>query len=565
MHGTLCDPLGEFDIFQCPIQEVQLRVGMSVEHRKGFHGLANVDPVCTRECLQQHDEEAAGLVRVVLNGTFFTKDAKSRIRDNQDDKCDLCGERDSVLHRHWECPGLASFRAQVPPIVWEHIDSMPPCMKQRGWAVQPSCEQTFRQMLLSLPETVIPDPTMMVEGAPEPLCLFTDGTAACPNPRARYAAWAVTMVDPSDLWHNVQCSAGHLSGLVQTVPRAETRAALAALEFGIRASRPVHLWIDCQQVVDKIRGICDATYEVAPNHKDAELWREVVQCIVILTPEWVKVTKVAAHVQEAQTPLEEWAAFHNDKADRAVKWVNKERPIEFLQVHQRLVRELQLNKELVSELHQHFIRVGKAMVTNARQADPEATPLPAVTLACPPFVRPAILRTVSEAVQKKFGPTNVRYLCAWWQQVCTGERLTWVSFLQLLVDYQMATGRQGPVYSLSENKWGDPCENRIAQLPEYQVQDRVRWFRRMLLDVWRQQGVDFGLAYVRPQHTMLVSWLACVAVPWPVERMRVVEDWMGAHLSGASTSTPRTFPVASRRREMVVEVDQGIRRWMQRG
>eukprot|EP00438_Fugacium_kawagutii_P022236 Skav229660 [mRNA] locus=scaffold1030:63779:64654:- [translate_table: standard] len=215
--------------------------------------------------------EDQGLLRVVLNGTFFTRDKQYHSGHFAAKTCPWCPSEDSIWHRHWECPHFKHEIAQVPPNIREQVQALPECTKLHGWMTASPLQHAFQHSLQT-----IPDMTKHIEPlhcVPSHLHLFVDG--ACKEPRhplLRLAAWAVCVSD-ADYDKFWPIAGGGLSGTLQTILRAEITAAIVAVRVCVIHRRNGTIWTDSDIVYKRmcklLRGDSPPLHSLQANH---DLW-----------------------------------------------------------------------------------------------------------------------------------------------------------------------------------------------------------------------------------------------------------------------------------------------------
>lgn len=113
------------------------------------------------------------------------------------------------------------------------IMQQPKCTYLHGWFVETAEDKTFRQTLLSIPDTS--GQFEHISNVPEVLHCFTDGSGHSPNQKTlRLVTWSVCVATFAD--HEFEpLAAGGLPGLLQTVLRGNS-----LLQF-LRAKLPLRL------------------------------------------------------------------------------------------------------------------------------------------------------------------------------------------------------------------------------------------------------------------------------------------------------------------------------------
>ena len=321
--GFVSDRFGTFDLANCSMPDLlvrlecgwTLKVASSVAHRASFAMFASVDAPSTRADLKLLSNYDQGVVRRHLNGASFTNEHAQYWNSDGQSLCVRCGCPDSLRHRLWCCVASQPLRDALPPFVLERVPELPDVCALHGWTLCSSHRDAWFEYLCSLPD----DPVFTwPEDLPPILDLFTDGTAWCPaEPRARVAAWSVVLHSPCSehvsAWHVHPVAAQPLSGLTQTVYRAELRAVVAAVSFAIQASRFCRIWSDCQAVISGFSKFVVRRFPVNPNHAHADLWRELQLLVWDFGVSRVQIIKVPSHqgLDSEQPAFDRWYIVGN--------------------------------------------------------------------------------------------------------------------------------------------------------------------------------------------------------------------------------------------------------------
>ena len=150
------------------------------------------------------------------------------------------------------------------------------------------------------------------------LHLFTDGSAI--DPQSRHLRVASCSVCLADLPHMEfpPVAVGGVPGLIQTVLRAETTAAISAFKFALFQQKPFFIWTDCQVVFDRIQAMVqNDNFGIPSRQKDHDLWNEL-QSLVFRGCRgrlFQRVLKISSH-QDHQG----FSISGNEAADRAASW-----------------------------------------------------------------------------------------------------------------------------------------------------------------------------------------------------------------------------------------------------
>lgn len=223
-HGWMTDDAQmPVDLFHGSSTEIQQRLcegwQLLVQRRacarKTFQRLEWAHPAFTMEKARHLLQDKLGLLRKVLNGTFFTADSQLQNKKTHTLTCKFCGLSDSQYHRFWECSHFDSSRA-YPWLARKILEGgLRKCLTYHGWIGLPSEVQDLHKALFAQP-----DLTDQFECLPfKPTDLFVDGS--CANPTCAYtriAGWGVVAADPHDTDQWRPLAQGTLPGWYQCTP-----------------------------------------------------------------------------------------------------------------------------------------------------------------------------------------------------------------------------------------------------------------------------------------------------------------------------------------------------------
>ena len=247
-----------------------LKVGRIVSDRKGFQGLSTVMPEFTMQAIAKLDIESQGLMRVALNGSFYTRDMIFKTGKVSSPNCPFCGDLDSIFHRCYACPHFQGCRESLPPEFFRQLGDMEECTLEHGWILEPPECVIHRHFLAALPDT-----SRDFVGHHESLLsqphwhIFTDGSCEHPTqPAIRLAGWGMCVANLTEDSF-VPISQGVVPGLHQSSVRGEMYAAISGCSYALRYSMPFWLWVDNQQVVDWVNDViqgCATTHNFDKDH-----------------------------------------------------------------------------------------------------------------------------------------------------------------------------------------------------------------------------------------------------------------------------------------------------------
>lgn len=133
---------------------------------------------------------------------------------------------------------------------------------------------------------------------------------------------------------------------------------------------------------------------------------------------------------------------------------------------------------------------------------------------------------VAPKVVDKHGYNIVQTVFDWW--VATGSKfltkagpMHWISFTQLFLDFQLATGHCGPTYR--DLVWHD--DDSIFEgttLPDWG--QRARWFQLLLKGFWKENHVAVEIKSGPPFSAMVQCWMVNVRIPWCKDRLDMVDE-----------------------------------------
>lgn len=333
--GMVLDELGEFNCYQCPIDELRQRLAWSwpsimaseVSHRACFDGMRKIDLAETRKLLLQYGEMDRVYLQCGLDGTMYTNRGKQHWQGEQANQCPFCQQQDGFEHRLWHCKHFEQCRVGIDQSTLESIRQLPSCSRNHGWAIRPPSSVHLATALIDLPsEPIILNPVVPPKSGP--MHLFTDGTCCLPTePALRLAAWSITQAGNA---HNPfefsLIASGLVQGLLQTAFRAELIALREALTIASRVRCCVTIWSDCLGVLTGVRRLQAMQWLLKPSHSHYDLWSSISDLLQTVGSR-VTVVQVYSHISPelGQTDIEQWAFWRNSLVDHAAARANEAR------------------------------------------------------------------------------------------------------------------------------------------------------------------------------------------------------------------------------------------------
>ena len=534
-EGCFLDCNGDpVDIWSCPIQELYLRIVEGwqnrvlhvVSQRKSFEGLWKCSPAMTHQSWPEQPGDRS-LLRTCLNGTFYTADHLRFRPEYEAKQCPFCGQEDSRRHRHWECKQLAEARSTCPPETIKTILSLPPATYNHGWIPRPASLSQFRSLLQKLPDAY--DEVCAPNCLPDEIHIFTDGSCKSPQERfARLGAWGVTVGTFDTDTEFFPVARGLVSGIIQTITRAEYIAVIAALAFVSKYPRPFTIWIDNQTVWKAVRKLA-AGYvfeEVAlankkPSHDLLQRLADRLRPIIHLC---VGIQKVNSHqdLSKVTDPAERWILRGNDSADQLASSAFDCHP-HIVKTQSKLLAEISELNHLRGILHRTLIAVGNVALDKLR-AQRKGTHQPDIgganTVSTPAMVS---WKWPDEPLPEypKFRVTGWRHLVSWSNSLHDLSQPVQIwSWPQLMVDFLITTGETCPWYDRSIKRWSMESNRQNLQFSK-----RSRNFQTYVTKIFSQHNLELPVKHSRPDSFVLQFWCMCLPVRASKERNAKIDEW----------------------------------------
>ena len=343
------------------------RIGSQIATREGFHGMSFVSPALTIPSTGALDGEANGLLRTVLNGTFFTRDKQYACGTVPSTLCPFCRQEDSIEHRHYSCPRFQSIRESVPGHVFQYLAEAQPCTIQHGWFCEPEEIRLLRGELAKLPDLTGDFVGHIDVPACNPCHLFCDGSCLEPTVSdLRVATWGVCMANLGED-NFFPLSQGPLPGAYQSSTRAEFTAVISSLKFALHTKRLCWIWTDNQTVHDFLHSTCEVGCQVNPMAKDHDLRAIVLQLSKQAQTANLlgAIMKVRSHMRREafSNIVEQWAIRGNDFADLCAEKARTGFHPSFWQLWNSAKQQVFTITETRKALHHLFISIGKQVVS----------------------------------------------------------------------------------------------------------------------------------------------------------------------------------------------------------
>ena len=533
-HGICLDQHGlPCHLFACSKMEIQTRLveawqqrvfGLMSECRKTMTGIQNADARLTTQCLATLPANNVGLMRCALNGTQFTNDSLVHSGLVSTSACKFCGEPDSAKHRHWHCSFFHDIRSKYLAIS-ELSATAEPCLLNHGWLPSSPNLVAFRQELLRLKDTsgiYMQPPSSTQETSFKDL--FTDGSCLRPSdPLLRVSTWGVVEWNGDRFW---PVANGGVPTWKQTSLRAEIFAVLAALKICMRSIQPCRIWTDNAEVfhvlTELVAGRCTDHF----RKPDADLWFLVVQQLQQCDHRLVAVFKVKSHLdpQEQDSVLDAWATDGNQQADRCAEHARQTLPTELWKQWSLVFQHNQDTLQQGRLIHAMYVEIAEKarQTTTLSTLDEPTGPESAAALQLDPGVQH--MATLSdEEIPRHFRNEETRQVLAWLSTLTQPTQpTTWVSFHQLLVDYQLYSGRLGP--SSHKGKWLETPRDQ-----PYSHKQHTLWLSQFLKNLSQHTHVPITIEQRRPPSHMLAFWCGTISINISLQRLNAVDNHFQRH------------------------------------
>eukprot|EP00438_Fugacium_kawagutii_P033744 Skav209660 [mRNA] locus=scaffold2126:122984:134587:- [translate_table: standard] len=354
-----------------------------VKHRKDMVGLHGIDRHVLLQAARQVPPHQQGLIRVLQDGTFQEPGQHAKYDLAQDSVCPLCHQADSMVHRLEECPALRSAwqaSSLTPAVVaqWDYHKKIRCLPSANPWLGK------FRAAQCGVDECIGSRP--LSSASSEHCHLFTDGTCHGGSiTDYALAAWAV-VCPARDTW----VRRGALSGLQQTIDRAELRAGLAAVEYAVIQASSATIWTDSTYFAAGCNRLLLDSSDL-PETTNLDLWQDLRN---LLAPRQLHLT--VQHIPgHRMAPLhdqdvDDWSARWNARADLEASCAQRLHPPEVRRLHRELCRhhrEEVRDLQRVQALHLALYDARAAALPSVVRSDPaEDDPgqLLEVDWECPP-------------------------------------------------------------------------------------------------------------------------------------------------------------------------------------
>ena len=532
----------EWHLVDAPIQWVSQRlrqgwakhIGESVCSRATFGGLQCVDIHLMYEGIQRLSAPAQGFLRVLQNGTYYTRELLFQTGKVPDEKCPFCDAKDGINHRHWHCPHFANIRNTLDQEACSWLREEPSCFVLRGWVVEHPSQIAFRRSLFDIQDETakieLPDP--LPDGT---LNFFTDGSCTDPvTPCLRLGTWGCCLAMlPDDTFCTV--GQGGISGGYHTTLRAEICAVICAFEAGLRANRPFTVWVDNASVYNKLLSFQTAGVTYArPRATNHDLWNRLAALahVAISRRLFAYPVKVRSHEDRAQYPelVERWAIDGNAKADAAAEGAVDLLPSHIAPLHRQAQARVARARRMRDVMRTLITRSGFLATSTTTDQNRQTEETWQSQIARPRSFEVTDLSltplpTTCDLPDNHSLGQHAQVIFDWLCTVSRGSNVTpmWLSSHHMLIHFQGTTRLMEFRFNQRNNKWDALDAGEDSAMAFHKVANAFQAAIKCL-------AVGLGLPYHPqqrlPEGSVYRCWINCLLVPMDVAMFQRIEALM---------------------------------------
>ena len=337
-------------------------VACAHRHRATMHDLEGIDPSLLQADVAGLSALDAARLAAVRSGAFLFDHMQSRFDLTKTGICEHCGVEDDPEHRVCHCPKFQEARS---PHEWvcPRWHSLPKCMTHHLLPPDNPHLPAVRRLLQGLGDfSGVFACSGFGTGWQH---LFTDGSCSDVwSPDFSLAAWGVIHSQ-----HNAALACGPVPGILQTAPRAEMWAVIAAAKWAVYHALPCFVWSDCLNVVEGIKVIqAGSDIEYAA---DTDLWDILKELLAQLDPGSFRVCHTPSHLDASLTesPWEDWLARHNGHADTLATTANANRPQVLLEAYQAALHYHTDTLQVLRALRSIYFGIADAGQSKSRHSE----------------------------------------------------------------------------------------------------------------------------------------------------------------------------------------------------
>jgi len=305
------------------------QVAYQAKH-KTMEGLNGIDGFLTRlDCHNMNPLERSRL-SALHSGAFMTNYEHAKFDAEKTPMCTMCSCEDD--RQHWlRCPRFRRLRDDIPNWQPDNLQ-LPPCTLNHLLAPRQPCLVQWRDTLYRLQKGTFSFQVFPPKNGFHHL--FLDGS--CYN--AKYhmlnlASWAVVNATTGQV-----VATAPLSGITQTIDRAELTALVAALAWSMGTELGLGLWIDSESTV-RVAEFIQLHDQLPEGVANMDLWMEVLQALRDRGNAPTLFRWIPSHMRSdaAEDAYEDWVIHWNAVVDEVANFTNRDRPEELWRLHERAI------------------------------------------------------------------------------------------------------------------------------------------------------------------------------------------------------------------------------------
>ena len=262
---------------------------------------------------------------------------------------------------------------------------------------------------------------------------------------------------------------------------------------------------------------------------DCDLWHQLVMQLQQAVEFGVTVHKVVSHIDpnHGETEVETWAFTGNAAADKLAEEARLDLPPELWAVWERVVAHQQSYLHTGKLWQTYMMDVGAKAVVSQKKLRSEPVP-----------DTEEMVLTVDENLEKlcetEFSdlPVHFQRDCTpallQWMRGLLAERgpVRWMSWHQLLIDFQLTTNTPGPKNGTGR-RWFEMTKAEAIQ--EYDYPRQALWFAHYWQNMSKSNGTPIGYEKRRPYSFTIAFWTTCVRVPISEVKLQRIESFYKTH------------------------------------
>ena len=230
--------------------------------------------------------------------------------------------------------------------------------------------------------------------------------------------------------------------------------------------------------------------------------------------------KLTPNMPCRETVLDEWAVKGNAMADMFAEEARQHLTPAFWQTWKAVQQHQSNTWSFGKALHKLLVQIGIRA-----QASTIVTGVPgpqvqeqSEVLNIDPGILALSLRQVGD-FPKHLQVEETPHILRWLQSLVDPQQsISWVSYHQLLVDYQFFSQRQGPF--TNGRRWTDRRVDHVYNYPQ-----QVQWFGRYIQNMAKANKEPLHTDQRRPSSSTLAFWCGCLRVAIPNQRLSSIDDF----------------------------------------